>query len=54
MAEPAGRRGVVVDGIVEEEAPAEWRTEEGVGLRGFSRPRCMNWWADGMGVGTMA
>ena len=26
-------------------------TEESVGLRGFSRPRCTNGWADGMGVG---
>ena len=40
-----GRRGVVVDDVVGEEAPAGWRTEEGVG------PRCMNGWADGMGVG---
>ena len=24
---------------------------EGVGLRGFSRPRCTNGWADGMEVG---
>ena len=47
-----GRRGVAMDDIVEEEAPAGWRTEEGVVLRrGFSRPRCMNGWADGMGVG---
>ena len=42
-----------MDDIVGEEAPAGWRTEDGVGLRrGFSRPRCMNGWADGMGVGT--
>ena len=27
------------------------RTKEGVGLRGFSRPRCTNGWADGMGLG---
>ena len=46
-----GRRGVAVDDVVGEEAPAGWRTEEGVGLRGFSRPRCTNEWADGMGVG---
>ena len=26
-----GRRGVAVDDIVREEAPARWRTEEGVG-----------------------
>lgn len=37
-----GRRGVSVDDVVVEEAPAGWRTEEGVGLRGFSRPRCTN------------
>jgi hypothetical protein len=46
-----GRRGVAVDDVVREEAPARWRTEEGVGLRGFSRPRCTNGWADGMGGG---
>ena len=46
-----GRLGVAVDDVVGEEAPAGWRTEEGVGLRGFSRPRCTNGWADGMGVG---
>ena len=46
-----GRRGVAVDDVVGEEAPAGWRTEEGVGLRGFSRPRCTNGWTDGMGVG---
>ena len=46
-----GCRGVAVDNIVGEEAPAGWRTEEGVGLRGFLRPRCMNGWADGMGAG---
>ena len=46
-----GRRGVVVDDIVGEEASSGWRTEEGVGLRQFSRPRCMNGWADGMAVG---
>ena len=46
-----GRRGVAVDDIVGEEAPAGWRTEEGVGLRGLSRPRCTNGWADGMAVG---
>ena len=49
-----GHRGVAVDDIVGEEAPAGWRTEEGVGLHGFSRPRCTNGWADGMGGGTMA
>ena len=49
-----GRRGVAVDDVVGEEDPAGWRTEEGVGLRGFSRPRCTNGWADGMGGGTMA
>ena len=47
-----GRRGVAVDDVVGEEAPAGWRTEQGVGFRrGFSRPRCMNGWADGMAVG---
>ena len=46
-----GRRGVAVDDVVGEEAPAGWRTDEGVGLRGFSRPRCTNGWADGMAVG---
>ena len=46
-----GRRGVAVDDIIGEEALAGWRTEEGVGLHGFSRPRCMNGWADGMAVG---
>ena len=49
-----GRRGVVVDDIVGEEAPAGWRTEEGVGLRGFSRPRCMNGLVDGWEWGTTA
>ena len=46
-----GRRGVAVDDIVGEEAPARWRTEEGVGLREFYRRRFTNAWADGMGVG---
>ncbi len=47
-----GRRGVAVDDVVGEEAPAGWRTEQGVGFRrGFSRPRCTNGWADGMAVG---
>ena len=47
-----GRRGVPVDDVVGEEAPAGWRTEQGVGFRrGFSRPRCTNGWADGMAVG---
>ena len=46
-----GRRGVAVDNVIGEEALAGWRTEEGVGLRGFSRPRCKNGWADGMAVG---
>ena len=34
-----GRRGVAVDDVVGEDAPARWQTEEGVGLRGFPRPR---------------
>ena len=46
-----GRRGVAVDDVVGEEARAGWRTEEGVGLRGFSWPRCTNGGADGMVVG---
>ena len=46
-----GRRGVAVDDVVGEEALAGWRTEEGVGFCGFSRPRCTIEWADGMGVG---
>ena len=47
-----GRRGVAVDDVVGEEAPAGWRTEQGVGLRrGFSRSWCTNGWADGMAVG---
>ena len=46
-----GCRGVAMDNVVGEEAPAGWWTEEGVGLRGFSRSRCTNGWADGMGVG---
>ena len=47
-----GRRGVAMDDVVEEEAPAGWRTEQGVEFcHGFSWPRCMNGWADGMGVG---
>ena len=47
-----GRRGVAVDDVVGEEAPAGWQTEHGVGFcREFSRPRCTNGWADGMGVG---
>ena len=40
-----------MDDIVGEEAPAGWRTEEGVELREFSWPRFTNGWADGMGVG---
>ena len=41
-----------MDDVVGEEAPAGWRMEQGVGFRhGFSRPRCMNGWADGMAVG---
>ena len=40
-----------MDDVVREEAPTGWRTEEGVGLCGFSLPRCTNGWADGMGVG---
>ena len=43
-----------MDDVVGEEAPARWRMEEGVGLRGFCRPRCTNGWADGMGVGNHA
>ena len=46
-----GHQDVAVDDIVGEEAPAGWQTEEGVGLHGFSRPRCTDGWADGMGVG---
>ena len=47
-----GRRVVAVEDVVGEEAPAGRRTEQGVGFRrGFSRPRCTNGWADGMGVG---
>ena len=46
-----GRRGVSVEDVIGEEAPDGWWMEEGVGLRGFSRPRCTNGWADGMGVG---
>ena len=47
-----GRRAVAMDDVVGEEAPAGWRTEQGVGFRrGFSRPRCMNGWANGMAVG---
>ena len=49
-----GRRGVAVDDVVWEEAPAGWQTEKGVGLCGFLWPRCMNGWANGMGGGTMA
>ena len=40
-----------MDDVIGEESSAGWRTEEGVGLRGFCRPRCTNGWADGMGVG---
>ena len=47
-----GRRGVVVDDVVGEEALAGCRTEQGVGFcRGFSWPQCTNGWADGMAVG---
>ena len=47
-----GRRGVAVDNVVVEEAPAGWLAEQGVGFhRGFSRPWCTNGWADGMAVG---
>ena len=47
-----GRRGVAVDDVVREEAPAGRWMKQGVGFRrGFSRPRCMNGWADGMVVG---
>ena len=45
-----GRRGVAVDDVIGEEAPAGWRTKEDVGLRGFLWPRCTNRWADGMAV----
>ena len=48
MAVDEGRRGVAVDDVVGEEASAGWRTEEGVGLRGFSRPRWVCGW-DGSG-----
>ena len=41
-----------MDDVVGEEALAGWQTKQGVGFRrGFSRPRCTNGWADGMGVG---
>ena len=41
-----------MDDVIEEEAPAGWQTEQGVGFRrGVSRPRCTNGWADGMVVG---
>ena len=41
-----------MDDVVGEEAPAGWRTEQGVGFRrGLSRPWCTNGWADGMVVG---
>ena len=41
-----GCRGVAVDDVVGEEAPAGWRTEQGVGFcRGFSWPPCTNGWA---------
>ena len=46
-----GRRGVAVDDVVGEEAPAGWRTEEGVGHHRFFWTRCTNGWADGMAVG---
>ena len=47
-----GRRGVAVDDVVGEEAPARWQTEQGVGFRrGFSWPRCTNGLADVMAVG---
>ena len=49
-----GRRGVDVDDFVGEEAAAGWRTEEGVGLRGFSRPRCRMGGLMGWEWGTMA
>ena len=49
-----GRRGVAMDDITWEEALVGWRTEEGVGLRGFSQPRCTNGSADGIGGATMA
>ena len=34
-----GRRGVAVDDVVGEEAPAGWRTEQGVGFRRRFRRR---------------
>ena len=46
-----GRRGVAVDDVIGEEAPAGWQMKEGVRLHRFLQPRCMNGWADGMGVG---
>ena len=47
-----GRRGVAMNDIVGEEAPAGWRMEQGAGFhRGFSLPRCMKGWANGMAVG---
>ena len=47
-----GRRGVAVDDVVGEEAPAGWRMEQGVGFRrGFSWPWCTNGFPDGMAVG---
>ena len=46
-----GRRCVAVDDVVGEEAPAGWRTEQGVEFcHGFSWPWCRNEWADGMAV----
>ena len=42
----------MVDDVVREEAPAGWRTEQGVGSRrGFSWPQSTNGWVDGMAVG---
>ena len=49
-----GHNGVAVDDVVGEEALAEWRTKDGVGLRGFSRPRCTNGGRMGWEWGTMA
>ena len=49
-----GRRGVAVDDVVGEEAPAGWRTKEGVGLHGFSRLDVRMGGRMGWELGTMA